>query len=214
MESTASTFTVGIEGEKQQQQQQKQNSIFFTFRYTNRKAAAASLYSCRKPGIPSRTRHTLLSNQPHYVSHNPSGRQADSLPPSLAPVCLSLSLSRPPPAVCKHLPYSSLSNILVALVLLLLPKATLSSLLSVAFRCRSSLSSHLLSRLLWFIFLSFPFSLSSSSSSCAFQAPILNSGHTLPDEPMSFTTFNEHAIVFGFFVFFVAPLWKKSCGYG
>jgi hypothetical protein len=31
---------------------------------------------------------------------------------------------------------------------------------------------------------------------------------------MSFTTFNEHAIVFGFFVFFVAPLWKKSCGYG
>lgn len=71
MESTASTFTVEIEGRKKQQH--KQNSIFFTYRYTNRKAAAASLYSCRKPGTPSRTRHTLLSNQPHYVSHNPYG---------------------------------------------------------------------------------------------------------------------------------------------
>ncbi len=120
MESTASTFTVDIEGEKKQQhQQQKQNSIFFTYRYTNRKAAAASFYSCRKPGTPSRTHHTLLSNQPHYVSHNPYGSvylctppggQAGYLPPSLAPVCLSLSLSLPPPAVCKHPPYSSLSK--------------------------------------------------------------------------------------------------------
>ncbi len=109
VESTASTFTVEIEGEKRQQQ--KQISIFFTYRYTNRKAAAASLYSCRKPCTPSRTRHTLLSNQPHYVSHNPygsvhictpPGRQPGSLPPSLAPVCLSRSLSLPPPTVCKH----------------------------------------------------------------------------------------------------------------
>jgi hypothetical protein len=47
----------------------------------------------------------------HYVSHNPygsvhictpPGKQPGSLPPSLAPVCLSRSLSLSPPVVCKH----------------------------------------------------------------------------------------------------------------
>jgi len=47
----------------------------------------------------------------HYISHKPygfvhvctpPGRQPGSLPPSFAPMCLSCSLSLPPPAMCKH----------------------------------------------------------------------------------------------------------------
>ncbi len=160
MESTASTFTVEIEGEKKHN---NKNKIPFSspigIRIGKLQQPRSILAENRVPH-PGHATHSCQINHitsvtTRMVSSTPPGRQAGSLRPSLAPVCLSLSLSLPPPAVCKHPPYSSLSNILVALVLLLLPKATLSSLLLLAFRCRSSLSSHLLSRLLWFLFLSF-----------------------------------------------------------
>jgi hypothetical protein len=63
----------------------------FTDRYTNRKVAAASLYSCRKPGtITSVTTRMVLST---YALHR-AGNLAPSLLPSLPCVCLILFLSR------------------------------------------------------------------------------------------------------------------------
>jgi len=72
-------------------QQQKQISIFFTYRYTNRKVAAASLYFCRKPGtITLVTTRMVPSTYALHRAHN----LAPSLLPSLSCVCFILFLSR------------------------------------------------------------------------------------------------------------------------
>jgi hypothetical protein len=68
-------------------QQQKQISIFFTYRYTNRKAAATSLYSCRKPGTI-----TLVTTRWFRPRMHSTG-QATWLPPSFPRSRVSVSFS-------------------------------------------------------------------------------------------------------------------------
>ncbi len=62
----------------------------FTDRYTNRKAAAASLYSCRKPSTITSIATRMVPST--YALHR-AGNLAPSLLPSLPCVCFVLFLS-------------------------------------------------------------------------------------------------------------------------